>query len=81
MKSSGIARKVDELGRVVLPVELRRALGIAAGDGVDFTLDGGAIVVRKVETVCTFCGADEELRAFRERQVCSSCTSELSARS
>jgi AbrB family transcriptional regulator, transcriptional pleiotropic regulator of transition state genes len=81
MKFSGIARKVDELGRIVLPVEMRRALGLAAGDEVDISLDDKAIVMRKVEARCTFCGAAEDLRAFRGRQVCSSCSGELSDKS
>jgi transcriptional pleiotropic regulator of transition state genes len=84
MKLSGIARKVDELGRVVLPVEMRRALGINAGDEVDMGVDDGAIVLRKVEARCTFCGGGGEesaLRAFRGRQVCASCAAGLATES
>lgn len=81
MKSGGIARKVDELGRIVLPVEMRRALGIGAGDEVDMSLDDASIVLRKVESSCTFCGTRDDLRGFRGRQVCGSCASELSANS
>ncbi|MBA3655100.1 MAG: AbrB/MazE/SpoVT family DNA-binding domain-containing protein [Actinobacteria bacterium] len=77
MKISGIARKVDDLGRVVLPVELRRALGIGAGDEVDIAMLDGVITMRKVETHCTFCGGTDGLREFRGRQVCSSCSREL----
>jgi transcriptional pleiotropic regulator of transition state genes len=77
MKLSGIARKVDDLGRVVLPVEMRRALGLSAGDEVDISLDDAAIVMRKVEAKCTFCGGADDLRAFRGRQVCASCSAEL----
>ena len=78
MKLSGIARKVDDLGRVVLPVEMRRALGLTAGDEVDISLDDNAIFLRKVEAKCTFCGGSDNLRAFRERQVCASCSAALS---
>ena len=78
MKLNGIARKVDELGRVVLPVEMRRAAGIAAGDAVDISLSDGSIVMRKVEAGCTFCDGADTLREFRGRQVCSSCAAELS---
>jgi len=77
-RGSGIARKVDELGRIVLPVEMRRALGLGPGDEVDIALDDSAIVMRKVEARCTFCGQTDDLRAFRGRQVCSSCAAELS---
>jgi transcriptional pleiotropic regulator of transition state genes len=78
MKLSGIARKVDDLGRVVLPVEMRRLLGLTAGDEVDISLDDNAIVLRKVESRCIFCGTGDGLRAFRGRQVCGSCAGELS---
>jgi transcriptional pleiotropic regulator of transition state genes len=77
MKFSGIARKVDDLGRVVLPVEIRRALGLSAGDEVDIALEETTILLRKIEARCTFCGATEGLRGFRGRQVCASCASEL----
>jgi transcriptional pleiotropic regulator of transition state genes len=77
MNSRGIARKVDELGRVVLPVEMRRALGIGAGDEVDMSLEDAAVVLRKVEARCTFCSGADDLKAFRGRQVCSSCSAEL----
>jgi transcriptional pleiotropic regulator of transition state genes len=78
MKLSGIARKVDDLGRVVLPVEIRRAIGLSAGDEVDIALDDATIILRKVEARCTFCGGTDTLRGFRGRQVCASCASELS---
>lgn len=78
---SGIARKVDELGRVVLPVEMRRVLGLTAGDAVEISLDDNTIVLRKVESRCTFCGGTESLRAYRGRQVCSSCARELNDKS
>jgi AbrB family transcriptional regulator, transcriptional pleiotropic regulator of transition state genes len=79
MKYSGIARKIDDLGRVVLPVEIRRALGLQAGDEVDFALDDSTVLMHKVEARCTFCGGADDLHAFRGRQVCSSCSSELGA--
>lgn len=77
-KYRGVARKVDDLGRIVLPVEMRRALGLSAGDAIDMSLVDDTIVLRKVEAACTFCGATEQLREFRGRQVCSSCSAELS---
>ncbi|MED2797398.1 AbrB/MazE/SpoVT family DNA-binding domain-containing protein [Bacillus thuringiensis] len=56
MKNTGIARKVDELGRVVIPVELRRTLGIAEGAVIGFHVEGGNIVLRKVEKSCFITG-------------------------
>ena len=78
---SGIARKVDDLGRVVLPVEIRRALGIGKGDEVDISIDEDAVVLRKVEARCTFCAGTDGLRLYRGRQVCSSCRVDLTDRS
>ena len=77
MKTTGMARRIDELGRIVLPVELRRSFGIRPGDELEITVDSGRIVLAKVEAGCTFCGSDAELRRFRDRDVCASCASEL----
>jgi transcriptional pleiotropic regulator of transition state genes len=79
VKSTGVARKVDQLGRVVLPSELRRALGIREGDLVDFSVEDRRIVIEKVEQRCTFCGGAAELREFRDRLVCAGCASELAS--
>ncbi|MGH9157886.1 MAG: AbrB/MazE/SpoVT family DNA-binding domain-containing protein [Acidimicrobiales bacterium] len=78
MKSSGMARRVDDLGRIVLPVEMRRRLAIRPGDAldiaVDASIDGGAIVLRKVEARCVFCDATgDDLAAYRSRLVCPDC--------
>ncbi|MEK7014669.1 AbrB/MazE/SpoVT family DNA-binding domain-containing protein [Bacillus sp. FSL R9-9410] len=60
MKNTGVARKVDELGRVVIPVELRRTLGIAEGTALDFHVDGENIVLRKHEKSCFVTGEVSE---------------------
>ncbi|PFX63480.1 AbrB family transcriptional regulator [Bacillus wiedmannii] len=60
MKNTGVARKVDELGRVVIPVELRRTLGIAEGMALDFHVDGENIVLRKHEKSCFVTGEVSE---------------------
>lgn len=60
MKNTGVARKVDELGRVVIPVELRRTLGIAEGTALDFHVDGENIVLRKQEKSCFVTGKVSE---------------------
>lgn len=79
MEPSGIRRKVDDLGRVVLPVGMRRALGIAEGDEVEVWLDGDRLVVARPAERCTFCDGEEELRNFRDRVVCWSCLAALGA--
>ncbi|HET7486771.1 MAG TPA: AbrB/MazE/SpoVT family DNA-binding domain-containing protein [Acidimicrobiales bacterium] len=75
-----MARKVDDLGRIVLPVEMRRMFGIRPGDELEISVDGGAIVLRKVEDRCVFCGDGDGLRGYRDKQVCKACSAELGAR-
>ena len=79
MVSTGMARKVDDLGRIVLPVEMRRMFGIRPGDELEIGVDGGAILLRKIEAHCVFCGGDAGLRPYREKQVCKACSQELGA--
>ena len=77
MKSTGLPRRIDHLGRIVVPVELRRLLGIEEGDYVEFSVDEGRIVLEKLEERCTFCGSPSELRMFRSKLVCDACVIEL----
>ena len=79
MKDTGMARKVDDLGRIVLPIELRRLHGIQTGDALEISVDGDAIVLRKLAAGCVFCGDETRLREYKGRTVCSSCASELAA--
>ncbi|MFP5224885.1 MAG: AbrB/MazE/SpoVT family DNA-binding domain-containing protein [Actinomycetota bacterium] len=74
---TGVGRKVDDLGRLVLPAELRRSFDIREGDILDITIDGDNIVLAKRRDNCTFCGSRDALRKFREHQVCSLCLTEL----
>jgi transcriptional pleiotropic regulator of transition state genes len=64
VKAIGMARKVDQLGRIVLPAELRRLFGIREGDLVEIFVEDNHIVLSKVEEHCVFCGATSELREF-----------------
>lgn len=73
MKSIGIARKVDQLGRIVLPAELRRLFNINEGDLVDISVDGETIVLAKVESRCVICSGADGLKEFQQKQVCASC--------
>lgn len=81
MKSIGIARKVDQLGRIVLPAELRRLFGIREGDLVEISVDGERIVLAKVEDRCVICGSSDDLREFENKNVCASCRKRISASS
>jgi transcriptional pleiotropic regulator of transition state genes len=76
-RATGVSRKVDDLGRIVLPAELRRSFDIREGDHVEIAVEDDHIVLSKRRSLCTFCGSAEGLRAYREHQVCSTCLAEL----
>jgi len=75
--STGMARKVDDLGRIVLPVETRRLFGIHPGDALEIGVAEGAITLRKMEKACVFCDGDVEVREFKGKLVCGDCVREL----
>ena len=77
MKSTGIVRKVDELGRIVLPIELRRSLKITQRDSLEIYVDGDKIILQKESNACVFCGKTQGLAEYRGRKICSSCLAEL----
>jgi len=75
MKSTGIVRKVDELGRVVIPIELRRTLSIAEKDPMEIYVGGDRIILRKYEPACScvFCGNADEVTVFKNKNICKEC--------
>lgn len=73
MKTTGIVRKVDELGRIVLPIELRRTLDINIRDSLEIYIDGNRIILKKYEDSCIFCGSNENLVQHMEKNICQSC--------
>ena len=77
LKSIGIVRKVDELGRVVLPIELRRMLDIAERDELEIYLDDDRVVLKKCEAACVFCGSTRNLQTYFGKNVCNECISNL----
>jgi AbrB family transcriptional regulator, transcriptional pleiotropic regulator of transition state genes len=77
MKSTGIVRKVDELGRVVLPIELRRTLGIGEKDPLEIYVDGNQIILKKYEPACVFCGKADGVINFKGKNVCQECLSTM----
>jgi transcriptional pleiotropic regulator of transition state genes len=80
VKSTGIVRKVDELGRIVLPIEMRRTLDIAEKDSLEIFADGDAIVLRKYHPACVFCDNTKGVVSFRGKNVCPDCIAELRRR-
>lgn len=77
LKSTGIVRKVDELGRVVIPIELRRTLNIAERDALEIYVDGEQIVLKKYEPACLFCGNAENVVNYKGKNICKLCLDEL----
>ena len=80
MKSTGIVRHIDELGRVVVPKEIRKKLGIANTDPVEIFTEGDRIILTKYSPVCHFCGKKEGLTEFKEKNICADCISEISGK-
>lgn len=79
MKSTGIVRRVDELGRIVLPIELRRTLDIGEKDPLEIYVEGSTIVLRKYRPSCIFCDSAREISVFRGKNICPKCLRELQA--
>ena len=77
MKSTGIVRKVDELGRIVLPIELRRTMDIAEKDAIEIYVDGASIILRKYEPTCIFCGDAKNVINYRGKNHCPNCLKEM----
>ena len=73
MKSTGIVRKVDELGRIVLPIEMRRTLGIDVKDPLEMFTDKETIILRKYSPACVFCGSTEGNIEYKGKRVCKNC--------
>lgn len=73
MKSTGIVRKVDELGRIVLPIEMRRTLDIAEKDALEIYVEGDSIILRKYQPACIFCDNMKNVVSFQGKNICSDC--------
>ena len=78
IKSTGIIRKVDELGRVVIPIEIRNKFGIQEKDPLEIFIDGSSIILKKHEQNCIFCGSSKTLSEYNGKLVCSKCLEKLS---
>jgi transcriptional pleiotropic regulator of transition state genes len=77
MKAIGIVRKVDELGRIVLPMELRRTFNIQKEDPIEIYVDGDSIILKKYEPACIFCGSATDVRQIHGKNVCQACIDEM----
>ncbi len=79
MKSTGIVRKVDELGRIVLPIEMRRTLDIAERDSLEIYVEGDGIILKKYQNACIFCGNTKGVVSFEGKNICPDCLEKLKA--
>ena len=77
MKATGIIRKIDELGRIVLPIELRRTLDICEKDALEIYTDSDMIILKKYQPACIFCGDARDVATYKGKLVCKSCLNEL----
>ena len=76
-RTTGIVRHIDDLGRIVIPIEIRKRLGLGEKDPVEITVHGDTILLEKPHSVCVFCGSEHKLGEHRGRSVCRSCIREL----
>jgi len=77
MKSTGIVRNVDDLGRVVIPIELRKTMDLNINDPMEFFTDGDNIILRSYNTGCQFCGSEKNRIYYKDKFVCESCINRL----
>lgn len=78
MKSTGIVRKVDELGRIVLPMELRKSLDIDNKDSLEIYIEGDSIILKKYMPACIFCGEANDVISFKGKNICKNCLKQIS---
>lgn len=76
-KSTGIKREIDKLGRIVLPIELRRSLEIESGDAVEIFVEDNKVILQKYMPSCIFCGSSDSVITYKNKNVCLSCAAEL----
>ena len=77
MKATGVVRKVDELGRIVLPIELRRTFDIEERDALEIYVDGDQIILKKYEPACIFCGNARKIVNYKGKNICKKCLEEM----
>lgn len=78
LKATGIIRRVDELGRIVIPIEIRNKFGIKEKDPIEIFVDGNMIAMKKYEPNCIFCGSTRNLKKYCDKLMCRKCILEVS---
>lgn len=77
MKSTGVVRKIDELGRIVMPIEIRKTMDISSKDSLEIFIDGDKIILKKYMPACIFCGNADDVRMYKGKLVCKECAEEI----
>ena len=77
MKSTGIIRRVDELGRVVIPIEIRNQFNIVEKDPIEIYVEGSSIILKKFEPNCIFCGNTKNLLNYNDKLICKNCSKKI----
>ena len=77
MKATGIVRRIDDLGRVVIPKEIRRTMRIREGDPLEIYTEGNSVILRKHEASCVFCGSNKKVTLYKDKCICDNCRREL----
>ena len=77
MKSTGMVRKIDELGRIVIPIEIRNTLDIESRDSLEIFTEGDRIILTKYQPACVFCGKKDETVFFHGKLICHDCLEQL----
>lgn len=77
MKSTGIIRRVDELGRVVIPIEIRNQFNILEKDPIEIYVEGSSIILKKFEPNCIFCGNTKNLLNYHDKLICKNCSKKI----
>ena len=80
MKATGIIRHIDELGRIVIPKEMRRKMDIESGDEIEFFAEDDRIVLRKYQPSCLFCGSETVLVEYKGKRLCTDCVAEMKSK-
>lgn len=77
MKPTGFVKRIDEMGRIVIPKNVRQTINVTTGDSLQFFIDGDGIVMKKFSSACEFCGSDNDLTELKGKYICAECVSHL----
>lgn len=77
MKPTGFVKKIDEMGRIVIPKNVRKTIGAEIGDSLQFFIDGDNIIMKKFSQSCVFCGSESDLTELNEKYICADCAAKL----